>query len=96
MMLDNDFLCHEDRKQLLNRAIFRDLVPDYVFSRAKVRAQVGDPDIGSGVLAACVDRGFDGNWLRRRFAALHDVADPSVLDRFIRAGRYSAAVPTDM
>jgi asparagine synthetase B (glutamine-hydrolysing) len=96
MMLDNVFLCHEDRKQRLNRAIFRDLVPDYVFSRAKVRAQVGDPDTGGGVLAACVDRGFDGNWLRRRFAALHDVADPSVLDRFIRAGRYSAGVPTDM
>jgi asparagine synthetase B (glutamine-hydrolysing) len=95
MMLDDDFLCQEDRKQRLNRAIFRDLVPDYVFSRSKARAQVGDPDTGGGVLAACVDRGFDGDWLRRRFAALHGVADPSVLDRFIRAGRYSAAVPSD-
>jgi hypothetical protein len=70
------------------------LVPDYVFSRAKVRAQVGNPDTGGGVLAACVDQGIDSDWLRRRFAALHDVADPAALSSFIRAGRYSAAVPS--
>ena len=56
-------------------------MPDYVFSRAKVRAQVGDPDTGGGVLAACVDRGFDGNWLRQRFAALHDVDDPDHIEQ---------------
>ncbi len=94
LMLGDDFLRSEDRKRRLCRAIFGDLVPDYVFSRAKVRAQVGNPDTGGGVLAACVDRGIDGNWLRRRFATLHDVADPAALNSFIRAGRYSAAVPS--
>ena len=36
----------------------------------------------------------DAAWLRRRFARLHDIADPSTLDRFIRAGRYRTAVPS--
>lgn len=94
LMLGDGFLRSEGRKQLLCRSIFGDLVPDYVFSRAKVRAQVGSADTGDGVLAACVDRGFDGNWLRRRFATLHEVMDPVSLNRFVRAGRYSAAVPS--
>lgn len=94
LMLGDGFLRSEGRKQLLCQSIFGDLVPDYVFSRAKARAQVGSADTGGGVLAACVDRGFDGNWLRRRFATLHDVTDPVSLNRFVRAGRYSAAVPS--
>jgi hypothetical protein len=59
LMLRNDFLRSEDRKQPLSRAIFEDLVPEYVFSRAKVRAQVGNPSTEGDVLAACVDRSFD-------------------------------------
>jgi Asparagine synthase len=94
LMLGDDFLRSEDPKRRLCQAIFQNLVPDYVFSRAKVRAQVGNPDTGGGVLAACVDRGIDGDWLRRRFAALHGVADLSALSQFIRAGRYHAAVPS--
>jgi asparagine synthetase B (glutamine-hydrolysing) len=94
LTLGDTFLRSEGRKQRLCREIFQDLVPDYVFSRAKVRAQVGNPDTGGGVLASCVDRGIDGDWLRRRFAALHDVADPAALNSFIRAGRYFAAVPS--
>jgi asparagine synthetase B (glutamine-hydrolysing) len=94
MMLRDDFLRSEDRKQQLCRMIFRELVPDYVFSRTKVRAQVGDPDTGGGVLAACVDRGFDSSWLQNRFAKLHGVADTTALNKFIRAGRYSAAIPS--
>jgi hypothetical protein len=94
LMLGDGFLRSEDPKRRLCQAIFQDLVPDYVFSRAKVRAQVGNPDTGGGVLAACVDRGIDGNWLQRRFASLHGLADPSALNQFIRAGRYYAAVPS--
>jgi hypothetical protein len=93
LMLDDDFLRSEYPKRRLCQEIFKDLVPDYVFSRAKVRAQVGNPDTGGGVLAACVDQGIDGPWLRRRFAALHDVADLAGLNKFVRAGRYTAAVP---
>lgn len=94
LMLSDDFLRSEDPKRQLCKAIFGDLVPDYVFSRAKVRAQVGNTETGGGVLAACVDRGIDSNWLRRRFAALHNVCDPVQLNQFIRAGRYLSAVPS--
>jgi asparagine synthetase B (glutamine-hydrolysing) len=94
LSFDDGFLRSEGRKQWLCQAIFQDLVPDYVFSRAKVRAQVGNPSTGGGVLSACVDKGFDGNWLRRRFATLHGVADPAVLTKFMRAGRYATAVPS--
>jgi asparagine synthetase B (glutamine-hydrolysing) len=94
LSLSSEFLRLEDRKQRLCRQIFGRLLPEYVYSRPKVRAQVGSPDIGGGVLAACVDHGFDSGWLRQRFARLHAVADPSTLDRFIRAGRYRTAVPS--
>jgi hypothetical protein len=94
LALDGEFLGREERKQQLCREIFGDLIPEYVYSRPKVRAQAGSPELGGGVLAACVDRGFDGAWLRQRFARLHAVADTSTLDRFIRAGRYHTAVPS--
>jgi asparagine synthetase B (glutamine-hydrolysing) len=94
LALDSEFLAHEERKQQLCREIFGDLLPAYVYSRPKVRAQAGSPELGGGVLAACVDRGYDAAWLRRRFASLHDIADPSTLDRFLRAGRYRTAVPS--
>jgi asparagine synthetase B (glutamine-hydrolysing) len=93
LALDGQFLGREERKQQLCREIFGDLLPGYVYARPKVRAQAGDPELGGGVLAACVDRGYDAAWLRRRFARLHEVADPRTLDRFIRAGRYPTAVP---
>jgi asparagine synthetase B (glutamine-hydrolysing) len=93
LSLSGEFLAAEDRKEQLCRHIFGTLVPEYVYSRPKVRAQVGDPDIARGVLAACVDRGFDRSWLRQRFAQLHDVADPARLDRFIRAGCYRSSIP---
>jgi asparagine synthetase B (glutamine-hydrolysing) len=94
LSLDGQFLAREERKQELCREVFGDLIPEYVYSRPKVRAQAGGPELGGGVLAACVDRGYDAAWLRRRFAFLHDVADLGKLDRFLRAGRYRTAVPS--
>lgn len=95
LALSSDFLHRDDRKQQLSRLVFGKLVPEFVYSRPKVRAQVGSSeDPRMGVLAACVDRGLDGPWLRRRFAYLHGVSDPSELDRFMRAGRYRAAIPS--
>jgi len=91
--LGEDVLGRDDGKQRLCRAVFGDLIPPYVYSRPKVRAQAGSADLGGGVLAACVDRGLDAGWLRRRFSDLHDVADPRELDRFMRAGRYRTAPP---
>jgi asparagine synthetase B (glutamine-hydrolysing) len=94
LALDPEFLRLEERKQQLCREIFGNLLPQYIYSRPKVRAQAGSPELGGGVLAACVDSGYDAAWLRQRFASLHKVADPSTLDRFIRAGRYRTAVPS--
>ena len=87
------FLRHEDRKQQLSRAVFGELLPDYVYTRRKVRAQLGSSNGEGGVLALCVDRGLDGAALRRRFEALHDVSDSRALGRFIRAGSYRSAMP---
>jgi asparagine synthetase B (glutamine-hydrolysing) len=94
LALDSGFLGREERKQQLCREVFGDLLPGYIYSRPKVRAQAGSPELGGGVLAACVDRGYDTAWLRQRFASLHQVDNHSTLDRFIRAGRYRTAIPS--
>lgn len=93
LALPTAFLAQEGHKQHLCRSAFGTLLPGYIYDRPKTRAQVGDPEVG-GVLAACVDNGVDGAWLRQRFAALHGVDDPRDLDRFMRAGVYRSAVPT--
>jgi asparagine synthetase B (glutamine-hydrolysing) len=90
--LPADFLKVEDRKERLVREIVGAALPDYIYRRSKVRAQIGDLHDG-GTLAACIDHGIDAAWLRRRFAELHAVRDEQALDRFIRAGRYRAAIP---
>jgi asparagine synthetase B (glutamine-hydrolysing) len=94
LRLDANFLGLEDRKQQLCQAVVGSLLPDYIYARTKARAQVGGADGDGGVLGACVDRGIDGAWLRRRFAELHDVGDPRTLNRFVRAGCYRSAVPS--
>ena len=93
MALPPAFLQAADRKERLSRMIFGDRIPSYVYARPKTRAQVGGTTAAGGVLAMCVDRGIDENWLRRRFAELHGVADMTALDRFVRGGRYRAAIP---
>jgi asparagine synthetase B (glutamine-hydrolysing) len=93
LSLPEDFLLLGDRKQALSRTIFGTLVPEHVYSRKKVRAQVGSAS-GGGVLALCLDRGIDPAWLRNRFSLLHGVEDMAELDRFMRAGRYRSGVPS--
>ena len=61
LALDSEFLGREERKQELCREIFGDLLPGYVYSRPKVRAQAGSPGLGGGVLAACAST-FDVAW----------------------------------
>ena len=92
LSLSEEFLRQENRKQVLSRAIFGALIPDHTYRRKKVRAQMGSA-IGGGVLAACLDRGIDQDWLRHRFCKLHEIDDVSELDRFMRAGRYRSLVP---
>jgi asparagine synthetase B (glutamine-hydrolysing) len=86
------FLADPQRKERLCRLIFADAIPEYVYSRPKTRAQIGDPEGDGGVLGICRARGIDARALRRRFAELHNAAD-SELGRFIRGGRYLASVP---
>jgi asparagine synthetase B (glutamine-hydrolysing) len=80
-------------KQTLGRAIFGGLLPEYVYARPKVRAQVGSSHGDRGVLGLCVDRGIDAQYLRARFAHLHGVRSDA-LDHFIRGGTYRSGMPT--
>jgi asparagine synthetase B (glutamine-hydrolysing) len=94
LAIPEDLLSEPQLKRHLGRAVAGDRLPEYVFRREKTRAQVGGEGAGGGVLAACVDRGLDAPRLRRRFADLHGIENLSELHRFIRAGRYRAAVPS--
>lgn len=91
--LPADFLAVEGNKERLTRLVFGDRIPEYVYKRRKTRAQIGDPEVGKGVLALCIDQGIDQEYLRGRFAALHHVDRIADLDGFISAGRYRAGVP---
>jgi hypothetical protein len=93
LALPDGFLGESSRKDRLSRLMFGERIPEYVYTRPKTRAQVGDADVGRGVLGLCLARGIDQPALRRRFAELHKVGDPASLDRFIRAGRYRSALP---
>jgi asparagine synthetase B (glutamine-hydrolysing) len=94
LSLPEEFLQLPDRKERLCRAVFGDGLPAYVYSRPKTRAQVGGAEAGGGVLAVCIDHGVDAEHLRRRFAELHGVGDPGLLDRLLRAGGYRASYPS--
>ena len=91
--LPADFLALEGNKERLTRLVFGDRIPEYIYKRRKTRAQVGDPEVGKGVLALCIDRGINQEYLRSRFATLHQVDRIADLDGFINAGRYRTAVP---
>jgi asparagine synthetase B (glutamine-hydrolysing) len=93
LALPESFLRVPDRKARLCRSILGELLPPYIYSRPKARAQVGSAAVDGSVLGICVDCGIDANGLRSRFAELHGVADPADLQRFIRAGRYRTSVP---
>jgi hypothetical protein len=93
LALPDEFLADPHRKDKLSRLLFGDRIPEYVYTRPKTRAQVGDVEVGRGVLGLCLDRGIDAAALRERFTELHGVRDPAALDRFIRAGRYRASAP---
>jgi asparagine synthetase B (glutamine-hydrolysing) len=92
LSLPASLLTSTEAKQKVGRAVFGDLLPEYVFGRAKVRAQVGSSDGDRGVLGLCIDNGIDARYLRNRFAYIHHVTD-AALDRFIRGGTYRSEVP---
>jgi asparagine synthetase B (glutamine-hydrolysing) len=92
LSLPASLLTFADAKQKVDSAVFGDLIPDYVYGRAKVRAQVGSSEGDPGVLGLCIDNGIDARYLRNRFAYIHSVAD-AALNRFIRGGTYRSEVP---
>jgi asparagine synthetase B (glutamine-hydrolysing) len=92
LALPASFLGDPDRKERLCRLMFGDAIPEYVYSRPKTRAQIGDPDGDGGVLGVCLTHGIDAGVLKRRFAELHRASELE-LNRFIRGGRYVASVP---
>jgi asparagine synthetase B (glutamine-hydrolysing) len=92
LSLPGRLLASTEAKQKVARAAFGDLLPDYVYRRVKVRAQVGSSQQDHGVLGLCIDNGIDARYLRERFAYIHRVAGVA-LNRFIRGGTYRAEVP---
>jgi asparagine synthetase B (glutamine-hydrolysing) len=77
-------------KQTVSREIAGDLLPEFIFQRRKVRAQIGNAKASTGILPLLVDRGVDAACLRRDFCRIFSVQDDACLDNFVRAGRYRA------
>jgi asparagine synthetase B (glutamine-hydrolysing) len=92
LSLPASLLISTGAKQKVSRAVFGDLLPDYVYGRAKVRAQVGSSQGDLGVLGLCIDNGIDAGYLRNRFAYIHCVTG-AALNSFIRGGTYRSEVP---
>jgi asparagine synthetase B (glutamine-hydrolysing) len=92
LSLPASLLASTEAKHKVASAAFGDLLPDYVYRRVKVRAQVGSSQQDHGVLGLCVDNGIDALYLRNRFAYIHRVT-AAALDRFIRGGTYRSEVP---
>jgi asparagine synthetase B (glutamine-hydrolysing) len=92
LSLPVSLLSSSEAKQKIGRAAFGDLLPDYIYGRGKVRAQVGSSEGDRGVLGVCIDNGIDARYLRNRFAYIHGVTDAE-LNRFIRGGTYRSEVP---
>jgi len=94
--LPGGFLEATGAKQRLARLVMGERVPDFIYDRPKVRAQVGGSEEVGGTLAAMVDRGIDGAELERRFRDLVGFDAPE-LRRWIRAGvyRFTTSYPGD-
>lgn len=88
MRLPASFIANGRSKQVLARLVAGDLLPDFVFERIKVRAQIGTTGGTTGILPLLIQNGRDFPWLRRTFARLFRVEDEAFLSEFIRAGRY--------
>ena len=81
-------------KQALVREVMGDRIPAGIYGRPKVRAQVGSSTEVGGTLAALVNRGLHGAWLRERFCVLHGMNESDAA-ALIRGGfyRFSSTYP---
>jgi asparagine synthetase B (glutamine-hydrolysing) len=78
----------ERSKPDIVREVASDLLPSFLFTRLKARAQVGDPVGPGGILSALLRTGRDAPWLRRAFCHRFMITEERLLDSFIRLGRY--------
>jgi len=79
---------HEDSKQNLARAIAGDLLPDRIFARSKVRAQIGTSGEVTGILPVLLESGYDADWLRLTFRQAFGIDNDAFLSTFIHGGVY--------
>ncbi|PYM96544.1 MAG: hypothetical protein DME04_01505 [Candidatus Rokuibacteriota bacterium] len=79
---------HEDSKQNLARAIAGDLLPDWIFARTKVRAQIGTSRDITGILPVLLESGCDADWLRLTFRQAFGIDNDAFLSTFIHGGVY--------
>lgn len=82
-----EWLAAPAAKQALVRRVMGARVPEPIYARPKVRAQVGSSEQVGGTLAALADRGLNAAALRTRLAALLAV-DEGELTGFVRGGIY--------
>jgi asparagine synthetase B (glutamine-hydrolysing) len=88
LRLPRCFIGGTSSKQALAKRMAGDLLPGFVFDRPKVRAQIGDSTLHTGILPLLMRRGHGAEWLRRAFCRLFHIEHVAFLDRFVRAGRY--------
>lgn len=81
------YLQETDAKQRLVRRIMGGKIPEEIYRRPKVRAQVGGSHEVGGTLRVMIDAGLTGDHLRQRFAKLFNCAEDA-RDRLIQAGYY--------
>lgn len=92
--LPHELACAVGSKAVSMRAVMEDAVPDYVYERPKVRAQVASDGAPGGTLAMLIERGIDQAHLQRRFSKLLSI-DPVAMRNLLRAGfyRFSTVFP---
>lgn len=88
LRLPGALIAGERFKQALATAMAGDLLPDFILARPKVRAQIGSSIAPTGILPVLAQHGYDAAWLQTAFCRLFQIDQPSLLSRFIRAGRY--------
>jgi asparagine synthetase B (glutamine-hydrolysing) len=91
LQLPDSFISVERAKQNLVREIAGDLLPSFIFSRSKVRAQIGNSSQPTGILPVLVESGRDSRWIRKTFCDLFKIDKETALNRFILAGLYRFA-----
>ncbi|HTF88628.1 MAG TPA: asparagine synthase-related protein [Planctomycetota bacterium] len=85
--LPHDLVCSADFKARAVRAVMGSIVPESVYRRPKVRAQVAVDGLPGGILALLIACGIDQRHLKRRFARLLAMDSRSVHGMF-RGGLY--------